>query len=311
MNFKERYNLNITNREANEYKEIETKNEASSFEIFSRNNEVEKILRTTFIKEKNVILASKKNSDKNIILSYIKKFIGKAQTVEVVENLEDDINFTTASKIIVPEPTIAEIVKILELILCDYKSFIFSLNIKSYENIIESLKTLILLNFNNLSNQNVQHLVGSTQAIVIYIDINEYGNYFITNIGEVEYSNGKICLNTLYDKQKNENSVLDEYGDFADIELPTTKVETTIEEKESKQEEVDEIIPSDKEITEPLLEEENKEIEQETLEETTENIEEESKQEENIEQTVEEEPVKVNKYKQLKEKLKRKKSLEQ
>lgn len=322
MNFKERFNLNIQNNIKYENNEIDVKAEAFSFDMFCRNNEVEKILRNTFIKDKNVIIASKKNSNKDIIYSYIKKFIGKAQSVEVVENIEDDISFTNASKIIVPEPNIYELVKILEFILCDYKSFIFSLNIKSYENIIESLKTLILLNFPNLSNSNALHLIGSTQAIVIYVKIDEKGNYFITNIGEIEYKEGKILLNNLYDKQKKEKALLEDYGDLAEIE-----------EKEEEIKDQNELVKTTKEISEEKTEAEHFSTEEESkpttedvedIETTTIEIKEENTEKIEVEKnTIEEgtkeaipsqieeivEEVKTNKYKQLREKIKKRKLL--
>ena len=71
MNFKERLNL-TKNNNPYEYTEIERRNETSSFDIFSRNSDVEKILRNTFIKDKNVIIATKKDCNKEIIFSYIK-----------------------------------------------------------------------------------------------------------------------------------------------------------------------------------------------------------------------------------------------
>lgn len=333
MNFKERFNLNIQNRINHEQNEIEVKTEAFSFDIFSRNSEVEKILRTTFIKDKNVIIASKKNSNKDIIYSYIKKFRGKAQSVEVVENIEDDISFTNASKIIIPEPSIYEIVKILEFILCDYKSFIFSLNIKSYENIIESLKTLILLNFPNLSNSNALHLIGSTQAIIIYVEIDEQGNYFITNIGEIEYKEGKIFLNNLYDKQKNEKALLEDYGDLAEIEetkeqnvldsalKEKSKIEVNLEEKLETEKEVEDILTEEQTQSKTETVEEFEEVEETKTEIKEENskeigqeqntVKEETKQEPSEEQEIVVDEVKANKYKQLREKIKKRKSLEE
>ena len=329
MNFRERFNLNIKNNTTYEHNEIEVKAEAFSFDIFCRNSEVERILRNTFIKDKNVIIASKKDSNKDIIYSYIKKFIGKAQSVEIVENIEDDISFTNASKIIIPEPSIYEIVKILEFILCDYKSFIFSLNIKSYESIIESIKTLILLNFPNLSNQNVQHLIGSTQAIVIYVSIDQKGSYYITNIGEIEYKDGKIFLNNLYDKQKNEKALLEDYGDLAEIEEKeevqnqnvldnqteedNTKADLEEQTEEAKEETIEnEEQSTTKAVEEQIIEEEKEEIEEKSSEETTTEQQEtiENKEKEEASEIIEVEEVKTNKYKQLREKLRKRKSLE-
>lgn len=334
MNFRERFNLNINNNINYEHYETEVKTESFSFDMFCRNSEVEKILRTTFIKDKNVIIASKKDSNKDIIYSYIKKFIGKAQSVDVIEKIEDDITFTNASKIIVPEPSIYEIVKILEFILCDYKSFIFSLNIKSYESIIESIKTLILLNFPNLSNQNVQHLIGSTQAIVIYVSIDERSNYHITNIGEIEYKDGKIFLNNLYDKEKNEKALLEDYGDLAEISekeelLEQNVLNAAISEKNNKQEDIEEkeepeteTLPSKKNEENKISEEEDiaikesesevteKEVKEEFSEEQEEIQTKETTEEETVETIETEEEIKINKYKQLREKLRKRKALE-
>jgi hypothetical protein len=167
--------------------------------FFQRDEEAEKILRRILIGNKNVILLSRKDVDNNLLCFYVRKFISKNESVEILQNVKDDVEFVSASKVIIPNPSIQDVIKLFELILCDYKTFIWTMNVKSFGKIIETLETLILLNTNNLTQQNARHLIGSSDSCLVYFDTDETGIYYISDIATIEYDED-VKLKTLFSK---------------------------------------------------------------------------------------------------------------
>ncbi len=166
---------------------------------FQRDEESEKILRRILIGNKNVILLSRKDVDNNLLCFYVRKFISKNESVEILQNVKDDVEFVSASKVIIPKPSIQDVIKLFELILCDYKTFIWTMNVKSFAKITETLETLILLNTNNLTQQNARHLIGSSDSCLVYFDTDKTGIYYISEIATIEYDES-VKLKTLFSK---------------------------------------------------------------------------------------------------------------
>ena len=299
MNFKERIDKinQINNKQADV---IEIKSEIENFDIFIKNKAVEHILKNAISKSKNIVLLCQSICDRTVVCNYLRSFIDSSVSVEVSNNISADLPFISASTVIVPEPNIDEIVKIFELILCDYKSFIFSMNLKSFENVLESFRTLIALNKNNLTLDNVEHLIGMSDALFIFVSRNDDGLFDITDIGKVVYKNNRTFLDVLFSSSKNLDDNIVEMQEISDVQneeiiVVPDVIDTVPQEVQNNVEEsVVEEIPT-------AIEEQVVEVS--PCDDNKENIDKEI--------VVDEPSVKVNKYKLLKEKRKNKKKIEE
>lgn len=277
MNLKERIEIIDKIKNVSSDAEIEIKQELDAVDVFVRNAVVEQIIKNAVNMGKNIILLCPSYLDKTLAASYIRSFLDENISVEILRNISDNLPFVGAEKVIVPEPSIAEMIKIFELILCDYKTFIFAINLKSFENVLESLRTLIALNSPNLSNNNVEHLIGMSSAILIYTDRTEDGLFSVTDIGKIIYKNNTAFLDVLYS--------------FGESKEEVKKNPAVIEEPI---------------IVEPIVIEDSNQETAETVEEEAEMLDE--MPSENSKNTEEKNLHKTNKYKLLKEKIKNKKA---
>ena len=228
MNIKER--LKQLQKENNQ-KNITIKDDYNSSQFFQKNEEVENIIVKAFNNEKNFILLCDKDCDKDIIINYFKNFISNIKHTEIIQNTNEDLEYSIASKIIMQNPKEKDIINLFKLSLNDFKTFMFTINSKNYENIINSLTTLISIELPNLKNQNIEHLIGSTEAIVAYISKDEDGIYYIQNIGEVNYKKNVLFLNTIYSKKETtiiENKIK-EIKETKEIEFTTNEETNEIE----------------------------------------------------------------------------------
>ncbi len=200
MRFKDRLNLfnNSEDKEIVSDNKIEFKQDIDISDIFIQNDKVSNIINSVLAENKNIIIASSIDCDNSINTQYIRTFIKNTEKVEVLYDINKDINFINANRIIVPDVNILEFVKILEFILYGYKSFVFTINIKSYDNILENIKTLISLYYKNLSESAIENLLGSSDSIIVYIDKNDDGLFFVSHIGSIEYKNKSLNIIDLY-----------------------------------------------------------------------------------------------------------------
>lgn len=237
MNIKER--LKQIQKENNP-KNITIKDDYNSSQFFQKNEEVENIIVKAFNNEKNFILLCDKNCDKDIIINYFKNFISNIKHTEIIQNTNEDLEYSIASKIIMQNPKEKDIINLFKLSLNDFKTFVFTINSKNYENIINSLTTLISIELPNLKNQNIEHLIGSTEAIVAYISKDEDGIYYIKNIGEINYKKNVLFLNTIYSKKETtiiENKI-EEIKETKEIEFTTNEETNEIENISDTDEEI-------------------------------------------------------------------------
>lgn len=273
MNLKERLEIINQLKQSASEQNFEIKKEVDVSDIFVKNLTVQQLLKNSVNRDRNIILLSAGDCDKTIIANYIRAFIDETVSVDVLSNVSDNLPFVTAQKLIVPEPTIKEITKIFELILCDYRTFVFCMNLKTFDNVLESFRTLLSLNSPNLNANNIEHLIGVSSALLVYVNRNEDGLYEITDIGKIVYKNNTAFLDILYSNTCVEN-------DETVISVPVVDVNKAIVEVEQFE------ISTGVEQEQPLLEEKEETIDSEK-------------------------PVKIsaktNKYKILKEKLKSKK----
>lgn len=341
MNLKERIEIIDKIKNVSSLSDIEIKRELDAVDIFVKNATVEKIIKNAVNEDENIILFCPSYLDKTLAANYIRSFLNENISFEILSDISDNLPFVSAQKVIVPEPLAAEIIKIFELILCDFKTFIFAMNLKSFENALESLRTFIALNCPNLSSNNVEHLIGMSGAVLIYVDRTEDGLFTVSNIGKIIYRKDAAFLDILYSSDEI-------VKDDIEQEPQTIKAPVIFEPAVIENVVCDEVKPIEEcvaEETEQEVFEENSEIidENEQFEEVPEQIEESELVEEHFEavevndeapsfvieesevleehfETVEtndeapscvieeKEVPKVNKYKLLKEKIKSKKA---
>lgn len=284
MNLKERIEIIDKIKNVSSSSEIEIKRDLDAVDIFVKNVAVEKIIKNAVNKDKNIILFCPSYLDKTLVASYIRSFLEESVSVEILSDISDNLPFVSAQKVIVPEPSVAEIIKIFELILCDYKTFIFAMNLKTFENALESLRTIIALNCPNLSSNNVEHLIGVSSAVLVYVDRTEDGLFKVSDIGKIVYKNNTAFFDVLYSSCEIKEEEAEEK--LIEIEDPVVVKSDVIENDNQETPKNIETIDSAVEKTEG---------EKDVSSEATKNSE-------------PKEEHKINKYKLLKEKIKSKKA---
>lgn len=277
--------------------------------------EVKKMLSAFFSSFKNIIYVCDKNIDNALIANYfysISNVYGATIVDDVVNEIE---NFNNRISII-PNPNIKDVVKIFEYILYGYKSFVFGLNFSSNLEIINKLKTVIAINYPNLTDVNINTLLGFSNSLFVYVSMNDDGLFYISEINEMVYSNEELKLKNIFsvknniDEQNLENAVVEEKQECLNIDV-IQEEDVTTEADVVEQSLVEEY--SENEIVE------ESDIEEETTEKDNVEIESDENQQENISEVsdytgvgnIESENIqnKVNKYKLLKEKVKNKRNI--
>lgn len=99
-------------------------------------------------------------------------------------------------------------IEILKLNLTDRLSFVCFLKIGSFDNILETFKTLISINYPNLAQSNIEHLIALSNATLVFVKKNADGNYVISDICDVICQNGKISINNKYLRTETEENNL-------------------------------------------------------------------------------------------------------
>lgn len=164
------------------------------------------------IKEKNnIIFICDKSCNKMLISNYLKQLSDDSFNVNIIDNIEKRLPFFNSGIKIIPNPEISEVVKILEYIIFGYKSFIFGLNFSSFTNILEKLMTVIAINFPNLTEININTLIGSASLYFVCISKNIDGIMNISRIEKVNYMNGHIGSEEIFSSS----------GDISKITQPT------------------------------------------------------------------------------------------
>ncbi len=304
MNLKDRlgnYNKINTNIEQNDEFTINNMNEA---DIFENNTAANLLILNLLNKNKNIIFASLECENNPVIANYLHSVLNENSNItRDIENIDSE-----NSKIcIIPTLKIEEAAKLFESFLTTQKSYIMGINLKSFDNIIEKLKVIIALNHKNLTEQNINTLLSSSDLIFIFISRNEDGLYYISEIKELIYSNEEFSLEILYiyknriEEESNKNEISIEM-------LPANEVKT--DEKRFDEYIIKENNTEDTEIKNtPDIYIEKNELEEEIknqketiiISETEENN---TDKEQNEELSTQK--VKINKYKILKEKIKNK-----
>ena len=143
--------------------------------------------------KENVIIVTPYENNRLEIISCICELIDNNVKTDLFNNV-DDIKYSIARKIIIPSPDANDIIRIFEYLIADSRSYVFSVNIKTFDNVLESMKILISMYLPNLTNKSLEHLLAISHANLVFIDKNEQGLYEIKHIAQIIYEEGRLIL---------------------------------------------------------------------------------------------------------------------
>ena len=196
MNLKERLGLEQEQIGENTYSQIGLGNES---DVFIADKTAENIIKKVIQDGKNIIIQCTGSAEREIICNYIRRYM-TYEKADIFMELSEDINYSKSESIIVTEPKDKDIVVLFERMMTDYKSYIFPVNLRSYVNITESLKALIMMNKSNITERVAEHIIGVSNIVIIEITRNEDGLFEISKIEETQYDGNKLSLKVLYEK---------------------------------------------------------------------------------------------------------------
>lgn len=276
---------------------------SSSFDVeqvFLDSNEVKSVLIQAIDESKNILFVSHPTMESSLVIKYFKQlFNSKEADVVLPKNLFDEVLVYENRINLIPSPSISEIIHILEKIMYGYKSFVFGITLGNSDYTLEKIKTAISLNNQNLSEENVDILLGTSDLILVNFDKNTDGLYYVSKIDKVIFENYKLGTLALFDSKPNVVTKKIEEHPVEEVVVQNDVVEEQIVEKQ------EEVVSSSQSIIDEVEIEKEEENLEENLEETV-----------DVSLTVnedikEETTKKRNKYTALKEKVKRKKAVTQ
>ncbi len=185
MIFKDRLNL-LNNNQKDDISntEIGVKENSNVLDFFVSDKITEKIITDSINNSESVIIIGSVDCDNTILCNYIETYLQKKGNNKVA-------NFD-----------IKNFVKIIENTIYGYKGFIIPLNIKEYDNFIENLKLLILINFPNINETLADKIIEKLGAIVIFFSKNQDGLFYVHNIGKITKKQNRIFLDDIYNINK-------------------------------------------------------------------------------------------------------------
>lgn len=173
---------------------IKLKNDNFVNEIFSFDEMSDNVISETVNSHENIFFISSIDCDNSIIAAFLKNHINVQSSVCVVYSIYQKTDLSKYSNIIIQESDIKGLVKVLELILSGCGGFITGINIKSYDNVLEDIQTLISINYPNLSLKQIKSLLGYACPVLIYFDKDEDGLFFVKSIDKVISSANELTL---------------------------------------------------------------------------------------------------------------------
>ncbi|MGM9993241.1 MAG: hypothetical protein ACI37R_00765 [Candidatus Avigastranaerophilus sp.] len=193
MNIKAR----LDNPKRKSVRAVKVKNDNFVNEIFSSNEAADTLITQIVNSSKNILFISGIDCDNSIIAAYIKNHITE-KSVCCLDNLDKDTDFSKYSRIIISSGGIKGLVKVFEAALNGYEGFTAGVDLKSYENVLENLKTLILINYPNLSVQRADNLIMNANPVLIFFDKDDDGLFRIKSIDDVVKVDNVLCLKNLF-----------------------------------------------------------------------------------------------------------------
>ncbi|MBQ8886563.1 MAG: hypothetical protein IJY61_02565 [Candidatus Gastranaerophilales bacterium] len=266
-------------------------------QVFLDSDDVKRILIQSINEGKNIVFVSNPTIESSLIAKYFQKLFYSEEKAFVFnkdlldENLcsEDKINFISSQNMSV-------FVRILEKIMYGCGTCILGITLKNSDYALDKIKASIALNCSNLSNENIEILLGTSDLVLVNFNKNSDGLYFVSKIDKVTFENYKTDTLVLFDSVHQNPQVKIEKPVFVEervhVEQKEEIDEAIFNEEKEENSEVVEVVPHD-EVT--ILENEK------VVEQTSDEISEIETNEDN------KKTVKKNKYAMLKEKVKRKK----
>lgn len=174
-------------------------------DIFADSKELRTIITETIASGKNIVFVSEPSIDKYLVSKYFSCLLfNRPEEVVVSETLTDEVLYSNSRINIIPKPTIQEIVKILEYIMYGYKSFVFGMNFASLDNILNKIKAAISLNVSGLSIETINTILVSSNLVVVYLNKNVDGLFYISKIDKVVCEDFVPEVITIIDFQQQE-----------------------------------------------------------------------------------------------------------
>ncbi len=127
----------------------------------------------------------------DMLLSLIKQKSNFQKIIKKAINLPHD-------KIIISESTVNELVSVCSLINAGNNGFITSFSSKSYNEMLTSIKNLIMLEYPNLTEQNTNSLLLSSIDLIIFVDKTKDGTVRITNVSELVKTKNGLSLQDIF-----------------------------------------------------------------------------------------------------------------
>ena len=225
MNLKDRLD-NIKNTNVISIKEgIDTDSFVDIKNIFVNSDDVKNILDYVLLKKNNIAFVADKSIDRVLLSNYVKSLLYNYD-IEIFNSLDQNIvDFYSKIKLF-PNPSINDVVKIFEYIIYGYNSFIFSLEMSYDENFIDKLRAVIAVNFKNLTEENINTLIGCSDLYVLPINRNEDGLFIVSEVIKLNYFEKKINLEVIKkicDEIPSEGSSLTENVSNAIVEVEINK----------------------------------------------------------------------------------------
>ena len=137
-------------------------------------------------------------------------------------------------RVIIPNAGIVGFVNLFELVLTGYNGFVLGLNLQDYDDIIEILQTLIMINYPNLSLNQINRIIYSVNPVVIYFKKDDDGLFVIRSVDKINKKNGKLYLENKYSVPDINNEYL-KHDKIEDNNIKTDNTLSSIVQSQIKQ----------------------------------------------------------------------------
>ena len=172
-------------------------------DVFADSEELRAIITETIASGKNILFVSEPSIDKALVAKYFSfLLLHRLEDVVISENLTNEVLYSDSRTNIIPSPNIKEIVKILEYIMYGYKSFVFGMNFATLDNVLNKLKAAIAINYNGVSQDAIETILSSSNLVLVYLNKNIDGLFYISKIDKVVSENFVTELVTIIDFQQ-------------------------------------------------------------------------------------------------------------
>ena len=161
-------------------------------------DEIKGVLNSIISEKNNVVFISDSSVDK-ILMTGLVKSIFENVDIEILNSINDYIGDCFSKIKFLMNTSTYDVVKIFEYIINGDNSFIFNLSICYDENFIDKLKAVIAINFKNLTEENINTLIGCSNLYVVPIGRNDDGLFVVSEFVKLNYFDKKLSLNVIND----------------------------------------------------------------------------------------------------------------